>query len=214
MSVGRRRTPARGRSGSRARPPSRERPGPRSRPRSELVPVSPRCRAVRNQRAGHVYERHVVCRLRLPADSQRPEVVVPAVRALDHPATRPASLALAWLLAAPSKVRPHAARTNSSLRVVIVVALVETEVLRSTGPARRGDDHGIERLADHPLGVDVRASQRDAEHDTAPVSDDVAFRSQLPTIGRIGPGELPPFGAFTEALSSEAQAHSMPRSSS
>jgi hypothetical protein len=73
---------------------------------------------------------------------------VPAVGPLDHPATRPAALALARLLAAPSKVRFDAARNNSSLRVVIVVALAETEVLRSTGPARRADDHGIERLAD------------------------------------------------------------------
>jgi hypothetical protein len=78
----------------------------------------------------------------------------PAVCALDHPATRPAALAFAWLLAAPSKVRLDAARTNCSLRVVIVVALVETKVLRSTRPARRADDHGIERLADHPLVVD------------------------------------------------------------
>ena len=107
-----------------------------------------------------------------------------------------------------------AARHNSSLRVVIVVALIETEVLRSTGPAWRGDDHGIERLADHPLVVDVRPGQRDAEYDAAPVGDDVALRSQLSAIGRIGPREFPPFGAFTEALSSEAQAHSMPRSSS
>ena len=155
-----------------------------------------------------------MCRLRLPADSQRAEVVVPAVGALDHPATRPAALAFAWLLAAPSKVRLDAARTNSSLSVVIVVTLVETKVLRSTGPARRGDDHGIERLADHPLVVDVRPGQGDAEYDAAPVGDDMAFRSELSTIGRIGPRELPPLGAFTEALSSEAQAHSMPRSSS
>ena len=161
-----------------------------------------------------MYERHVVFRLRLPANSQRAEVVVPAVRALDHPATRPAALALASLLAAPSKVGLDAARHNSSLRVVIVVALVEAEILRATRTARRADNHQIERLANHPLIVHVRAGQRDPEHDTAPVRDDVAFRSQLSTIGRIGTRELPPLGAFTEALSSEAQAHSMPRSSS
>lgn len=155
-----------------------------------------------------------MCRLRLPADSQRAEVVVPAVRTLDHPATRPTALALASILATASKVRLDAARANSSLCVVLVVTLVEAEVLRATGPAGRGDNHRIERLANHPLVVNVCAGQRDAEHDTAPVRDDVAFRSQLSTIGRIGPRELPPLGAFTEALSSEAQAHSMPRSSS
>lgn len=111
-------------------------------------------------------------------------------------------------------MRLDAARTNSSLCVVIVVTLVEAEVLRATGPAGRGDNHRIERLANHPLVVDVRPSQGDAEYDAAPVGDDMAFRSELSTIGRIGTREFPPLGAFTEALSSEAQAHSIPRSSS
>lgn len=161
-----------------------------------------------------MYEGHVVHRLRLPANPQCPEVVVPAVRALDHPATRSTTLALASILAAASKVRLDAARANSSLCVVIIVPLVEAEVLRTTGPAGRADNHRIERIANHPFVVNICAGQRDAEHDTAPVRDDMAFRAQLSTIGRIGPRELPPLGAFTEALSSEAQAHSMPRSSS
>ena len=139
---------------------------------------------------------------------------MPAVRALDHPATRPSALAPARLFAASSEMWLDAAHADSGLRVIVVVALVETEVLGSTGAAGRGDDHGIERFADHPLVVDVCAGQRDADRDAATVGQDVAFRSEFSSIGRIGPSEAPPLGAFTEALSSEAQAQSMPRCSS
>ena len=107
-----------------------------------------------------------------------------------------------------------AAHANRGFGIVVVVALVEAEILRSTGAARRRDDHGIERLGDHPLVVDVRAGQRHADRDAPTVGNDMAFRAELATIGRIGPCEIPPLGALTDALSREAQAQSMPRCSS
>ena len=159
-------------------------------------------------------ERHVVRCLRVPADAQRAEVVVPAVRALDHPATRAPAPARAWPLAASSKMWLDAAHANRGFGIVVVVAFVEAEILRSTRAARRRDDHSIERRGDHPLVVDVRAGQRHGDRDSATVGEDVAFRAEFATIGRIWPRKIPPLGALTEALSSEAQAQSMPRCSS
>jgi hypothetical protein len=111
-------------------------------------------------------------------------------------------------------MRLDAADANGGLSIVVVIALVETEILRSTGSARCGNDHGVERLVDHPLVVDIRAAQRNRDRDTAAVGQDVAFRSELSAIGRIGPRKVPPLGALMEALSSEAQVQSMPRCSS
>jgi hypothetical protein len=110
-----------------------------------------------------------VRRLRLPADWQCAEVVVPAVRALDHPATRPTALALASILAAASKVRLDAARANSSLCVVIVVTLVEAKVLRAAGPAGRGDNHRIEWSG--PALVDTLAQGRGEKSEETQISD-------------------------------------------
>jgi hypothetical protein len=66
---------------------------------------------------------------RLPPDSERTEVVVPAVGALDHPAPSPASLAATRLLAAPTQMRPDATFAHLLFGVRVVVALVEAEIL-------------------------------------------------------------------------------------
>ena len=176
--------------------------------------VPARRSAVRDQRARHVDEREVVLGDRLPANAQRAVVVVPAVRSFDDPATSATAFAAVRDLAATSEVRLDSTQPHRDLGVAIVVSLVEAELLRPTRTARCSKGHGIERLAGHPLVVDVRAGQRDGDRDAASVGEDVTFRSKFSAISRIGPGELPPFGAFTEALSSEAQAQSMPRCSS
>ena len=98
--------------------------------------------------------------------------------------------------------------------VVVVVALVEAEVARSTWTTRRAKRNSVERLSSEPLVVDIGAGQRDGDRDAAPVGKDVALRAKLSTICRIGSGEAPPFGAFTEALSREHQFQSIPRFSS
>lgn len=156
----------------------------------------------------------VVLRDHLPADAQPAEVVVPAVGALDDPATRLAGLAALLLLASSTKMQPDASTSDLARGVVVVVPFVETEIAWSTWTSRRTQWNGVERLPSKPLVVHVGAGQRDGDGDAAPVGEHVPLRAKLSTICRIGPGEAPPFGAFTEALSREHQFQSIPRFSS
>lgn len=141
---------------------------------------------------------------------------MPAVRPFDDPAS--------WLLAAngpgerrlsaPSNVGPHAARSGLLLGLLVVVALVETDVLGPAWPSRAVNIHSVERLADHVHVVNVGAGESNGEGNSLSVYEYVAFGAELGTIGWIGPGEVPPFGAFTLALSRDVQSHSIPTLSS
>ena len=164
--------------------------------------------------AGEVNEGEIVLCERFPADAECSEVVVPAVRPLNDPATRTTDSAAAPLLTASTKMQADAAASDLARRIVVVVALIEAEVHGSTRAARRSEGDGIERLSRNPLVVDVGAGQDDGDWDSASVGEDVSLRAKLSTIGRIGTGEAPPLGAFTEALSREHQVQSIPRSSS
>ena len=142
---------------------------------------------------------------RLPSDSKRSKVVVPAVGAFDHPAPSSPPLAAARRFSAPTQMRRDATFAHLLFGVGVVVSLVEAEILRSTWSARCLDRHSIERLAGHPLVVNVCARQCHRDRNATPVGENMSFRSKLSTIGWIGPRESPPLGALTEALSSEAQ---------
>lgn len=181
---------------------------------SELVTAPSPRGAVRDQGAGEVHEGEMILGENLPADSQRSKVVVPAVGSLDDPATWSSALARARLLATASEMGLDLAQSDLLLRIAVVVSLVETEMRRPTRTARRSERHGVQCLAGHPLVVNVRAGQRDCDRNSSSIGEHVAFRAKLSAISRIGPGEPPPLGAFTVALSSEAQAQSMPRCSS
>jgi len=140
---------------------------------------------------------------------------VPTVGALHDPPAGPAADAADhWFFAAAPDMRSDATASSFRFAVVVIVALIEADVLGAAWAAWCSDRHGVERLADHPLVVDVGASQRDANRDAASIGQYMAFGAELATIGGIGTGEVPPFGAFTEALSSDDHFKSMPRSSS
>jgi hypothetical protein len=159
-------------------------------------------------------ERHVVLRDRLPPDPQGPEVVVPAVGSFNDPSSWAAARAAdeRWF-SSTTDVWNDSPDAHGLLGIGVVVALVEAEVDRARCPERAQVD-GIKCRADHPLVVDVGAGERDGERNAAPVGQYVPLGSELGAIGRIGTSEVPPLGAFTLALSSEAQVQSMPRCSS
>ena len=113
-------------------------------------------------------------------------------------------------LAPAANVRLHTALACFLLAIVVVVALVQADVLGPPWPTRSVDECRIECGADHPLVVDVRAGQRDREGNPAPVGQNVALAAEFSAIGGIGTREVPPFGAFTEALSSDAHSRSRP----
>jgi len=152
----------------------------------------------------------------LPPDSQRPEVVVPAVGSLDDPA---ASLLAAdrsgeRRLASTPDVRFDVAFLRVALRLRVVVSLVEAEIVRHSPSIGSAQDDRVERTSDHVHVMDVGARQRDAERNTSSIRQYMAFRAEFRAIRGVGPSEPPPFGAFTETLSREAHAQSMPTCSS
>ena len=111
---------------------------------------------------GELYEREVVLGLLLPADEQFAVTVEPGVRAFNDPASRalPAPTASA-LLTAATNVRHEAAAPHRLVRVGVVVALVQTEVL--LGEGGRPNDPGVEQLSQRGLvgGIGGCDHQRD-----------------------------------------------------
>lgn len=161
---------------------------------------------------GEVKETEVVGANPLPAHEQAAKAVVPGVGALHHP---PARLALNTpqerVLPATADVRCDPTGTDGRLGVLVVVALVEAEVLGPARAARGTSDHRVERLADEPLVVDVGAGDLGGQRDTPAVGQDVAFDAAFRAIRGVRASEVPPFGAFTMALSSDDHFHWMPR---
>lgn len=105
---------------------------------------------------------------------------------------------------------PDTARASLQLRLLVIVALVEADILRPSWPSRAANIHGVEGLADHVHVMHVGAGESNGERDSLSVYEDVAFGAEFGAIGRIGPSEVPPFGALTLALSRDVQSHSMP----
>jgi hypothetical protein len=103
------------------------------------------------------------------------------------------------------------AGADGGLGVRVVVSLVETEVLGTARATRRAEDHRVEHLAHEPLVVDVGASDFCGQRNAPSVGQNVAFDATFRAVGRVGAREVPPFGAFTMALSSDDHFHWMPR---
>jgi hypothetical protein len=162
-----------------------------------------------------MHEREVVGGLALVANEQTSEAIVPAVGSFDHPAARfAANAAHERRFSSTSNVWDHATIADLALGVRVVEAFVEAEIRRPTWPAWCAKYDGVERRPGHPLVVDVRGSDLDGDRDAASVRQDVAFCTEFCAIGRIGARVVPPFGAFTLALSSEHHFRSTPTRSS
>jgi hypothetical protein len=160
-------------------------------------------------------EGQVVARLPLVADEQTAVTIVPAVGALYDPSPWfAASAAHQGLFTASANVRRHAAIPDLLLGVGVVVPLVQAEVVRTTRSSRASMNDSVERDTGHPLVVNVGGGQFDADRHAATVGQNVAFCAAFCAIGRIGARVVPPFGAFTVALSREHHLRSTPTRSS
>lgn len=77
--------------------------------------------------------------------------------------------------------------------------------------ARTAQDNRIKRVSNEPLVVDVRARDLGRERHAPTIRKNVALDPSLGAIGRVRTGQVPPLGALTIALSSDAHFHWMPR---
>jgi hypothetical protein len=162
-----------------------------------------------------VNEREVGGPFSLVTNEQPAEEIVPAVGSLDDPPARLSAHAPdEWLLASPSNVWDDASIADFAFGVGVVEAFVQAEVRGPTRPARCPKDDGVQRRAGHPLVVDIRCGDLDGDGNAASVGQDVAFGAEFCAIGRMGARVVPPFGAFTLALSSEHHFRSTPTRSS
>jgi hypothetical protein len=140
---------------------------------------------------------------------------VPAVGSFDDPAAGlAANAAHEGRFSATSNVRDDTPTADLALGVRVIVAFVEAEIRGAPWPAWRAKHNGVERRPRHPLVVDVRSGDLDGDRDASSVRQNVVFCTELCAIGRIGARVVPPFGAFTLALSSEHHFRSTPTWSS
>ena len=147
-----------------------------------------------------------------PSHEQTAEAVVPGVGALHDPATwLAADFADERWLAASSDVRSDPTQAKGGRDVRVVVALVEAQVLGSPRSTWATHDDGVEHFADHAGVRNVRAGDERGERNAATVGQDVPLYPAFRAVRRVWASEVPPFGAFTEALSSEVHFNAAPR---
>jgi hypothetical protein len=151
--------------------------------------------------------------LPLPTGAKSAVVVVPAIRAFNYPASRPATRAPdEGRLASSADVRNDTSLASFLLAVPVVISLVQAEIRWPARAAWPLHKNRIESRAHHPLVVHVRARERDGNGHTSPIGQNVTFDAAFSAIGGVRTREVPPFDAFTMAPSSEAHSQSIPRS--
>ena len=151
----------------------------------------------------------------LEADEKLSKSIVPCAGAFDDPAARGMPPTLRATFAAMAEVGRIMALPNGRLDLRIVIAFVQTQVLRiferrSRAPDGKAVQRGRRRF--HVMGI--RGGHDNRQRGAALVGQCVPLRAELAAIRRIGACLRPPKGALTMALSSDCQRHWMPRSSS
>lgn len=150
--------------------------------------------------------------LSFPTNQQRAKSIVPTVRALDDPATwRAAYTPEQGIFTAAPNMGDNTAAPNCRFGVAIVIAFIETQMLRTAWPAGAAQRDRVERLAHHPFIVHIGAGDDRSQRYAACVGQDVPFDAELGAVGWIFARVLPPFGALTMALSSDDHFQRMPR---
>jgi len=95
--------------------------------------------------------------------------------------------------------------------VVIVITLIAAQMLLKFLWRGPGDDHRIQSRSKPSLVVGIGPREFDSQGDPLAIDDEVAFRSELTSIGRVFARFIPPFtGAETVTLSSDCHFQSMP----
>ena len=137
---------------------------------------------------------------------------MPTVRPLDHPAVS--------FLPSPPRGGGDAAignvgdvtsplcRESDVLKVITLIAAQMLLDVRRRGP---GDDERVQRRPKTLLIMDVGSRECYPKRDSLAIDNEVTFRAELSSIGRVLARFIPPFtGAETVTLSSDCHFQSMP----
>jgi len=160
----------------------------------------------------------IVLGLFLPADQKLAKAIVPGASALDDPAARWMrwrSVRCHFLFSAPADVGTVRPLAGPGLNLRIVVAFVQTQMLRMVAPwcRPRHDEpvHGGQSCF-HVMAI--RGGNHHCQWRTALVGQDVALRTRFPTVRRVRTRRRPPKGALIVILSSDWKCHLIPCNSS
>ena len=146
------------------------------------------------------------------ANLQAAEKVMPTVRPLDHPAVS--------FLPSPPRGGGDAAIGNvgdvtsplcRELDVRKVITLIAAQMLLDVRRRGPGDDERVQRRPKTLLIMDVGSRKSYPKRDSLAIDNEVTFRAELSSIGRVLARFIPPFtGAETVTLSSDCHFQSMP----
>ncbi len=150
----------------------------------------------------------------LPADEDAAEAIQPGMGALDHPAAG-AEARLAFdrlrLVAAAADVGGEAELVDEVAYLVVVVAAVEAQPLRSFPGRRRSLNRDrLDRRAGQLEVVAVRAGREDPDRDALALGEERSLRPFLALSLGFGPVCSPPRGALPSAPSIASHSHSIP----
>ena len=163
---------------------------------------------MRDERGRKVHEGQVVPGFDFPTDQERAKAIVPAVRALDDPTSRPSmDTAQQRRFALLPNVRRDAAGPHGRVAIAKGIAFVETTVLGATHAAAPLEHHAIEGRGERPFVVQIGGAQDHTDRYAATVGQDVPLRALLRAVGWVRSRKVPPFGAFTITESSALQCH-------
>ncbi len=116
------------------------------------------------------------------------------------------------MFATSPDMRSNTSFSDRRFSVGIIVTLVETEMFGPTWTTRAAKRNRVEYVGHLPLVVNVGAGDQRGERYASAVGEKVTLYTALGAIGRVGTGEVPPFGALPMKPSSEAHSHRMPHS--
>jgi hypothetical protein len=137
---------------------------------------------------------------------------MPSVGPLDHPAVS--------LLPSPPCSGGNAAMRDMGdvasplcreSDVVKVIALIGAQMLLDVSTRRPGHNERVQRRPETLLIMDVGSRESYAKRDSLPIDDEVTFRAEFSSIGRVFTRFIPPFtGAETVTLSTDCHLQSIP----
>jgi hypothetical protein len=139
------------------------------------------------------------------ANLQAAKKVMPTVRPLDHPAVSfLASLPCRGGHAAMGDVGDVTSLPSRESDVVKVITLIAAQMLLDLPRRWPGDDDRVQCRPETLLIMDVGSRESYPKRDSLAIDNEVTFRAELPSIGRVFARFIPPFTGVSSGASKPA----------